>query len=398
MLVEQYDETAKIPINKIVVPRNRIRSNVEKNGAFEELKRSMAQVGLINPIEVAPEPETGRYILVAGLRRLLAAEELGWKEIDASIKQRSDLERRLAEIDENLRREDLTSKERSLARAEYARIIAILRRGGRPSALTSEQIEEARHLKKQGKSLREIAGKLNVSHMTVQRNLKKDECAVTKMVHDAPIMLQQKSKSPADSQEGRISGTRGVASTLGLSHSTIVRDLEVERAIKKYPALNDLDSSTAIRRLARFADLRGLSKKQVEGAVNLVLKGVNPIVAAAVQMLDEDERAEMLEIYGEKRYPPEWIAHAAEIVAANRHNRISPRAAVNLVIGETKKFKVELGYPPAVEALEKAAEEKGLTQEAYIALATLNQLRMDGYLKGEFHREAVRLLMEGWRR
>lgn len=82
---------------------------------------SMRQVGLINPITLRPQKGTG-YWLIAGLHRLEAAKQLGWESIPAIIVDTSDTEARLAEIDENLMRGELSAAERAIHIAERKRL------------------------------------------------------------------------------------------------------------------------------------------------------------------------------------------------------------------------------------------------------------------------------------
>ena len=77
-----------------------------KQEPVEELAKSIAAVGLLNPITL-----TGDYTLVAGLHRLEAAKQLGWTEIESTIVGMSSLQVELAEIDENIVRTRLTHHE-----------------------------------------------------------------------------------------------------------------------------------------------------------------------------------------------------------------------------------------------------------------------------------------------
>lgn len=70
-----------------------------------QLCDSIQQVGLLNPITVT---ECG--VLVAGLHRLEACRELGWAEIKCNVIREDEAE--LAEIDENLIRNELNTMER----------------------------------------------------------------------------------------------------------------------------------------------------------------------------------------------------------------------------------------------------------------------------------------------
>jgi hypothetical protein len=49
----------------------------------------------------------------------------------------------------------------------------------------------------------------------------------------------------------------------------------------------------------------------------------------------------------------------------------------------------------AVDAIERAASDAGLSEEAYIAMATLEKLRRDGYLDDMFYNELVRVVKSG---
>ena len=87
----------------------------------EQVRRSMAQIGLRSPIEVRAKPGGG-WLLVAGAHRLAAARALGFGEIDALLFEGDDDEARLAEIDENLVRHELTPFDQAVFLAERAAI------------------------------------------------------------------------------------------------------------------------------------------------------------------------------------------------------------------------------------------------------------------------------------
>ena len=76
------------------------------HAAIEELSKSIAAVGLLNPITVDQN-----NTLVAGLHRLEAVKLLGWTEVECSIIGMNGLQAELAEIDENIVRTRLSRRE-----------------------------------------------------------------------------------------------------------------------------------------------------------------------------------------------------------------------------------------------------------------------------------------------
>lgn len=79
---------------------------------------SMRDRGLDTPILVREADEAGSFLLVAGLHRLAAAKQLGWPTIMARVMAATDAEARLAEIDENLMRRELSELDRATFLAE----------------------------------------------------------------------------------------------------------------------------------------------------------------------------------------------------------------------------------------------------------------------------------------
>ena len=84
-------------------PRPRSEFTKEK---LSELMRSMQTVGLLQPILVRPRREGG-WTLVAGARRLHAAAELGWEQIDVLKHDDNRFDYRYARFIENEQREDI---------------------------------------------------------------------------------------------------------------------------------------------------------------------------------------------------------------------------------------------------------------------------------------------------
>src|SRR5574338_230791 len=123
---EQTMSYAMVRVADVKVSEDRQRKGLGKDTkkaqiAFEDLKASITRTGLINPIRV--DSQEGLNLL-AGYRRLEAFRQLGIEEIPATfgLKEDSDLERQLLELDENIQRLDLEWHEREEAIAKIDRI------------------------------------------------------------------------------------------------------------------------------------------------------------------------------------------------------------------------------------------------------------------------------------
>lgn len=102
----------KIPLNKIRPSRFQSRSKM--NGQpMAELKASMQEVGLAVPIKVRPLGE--EYEIVYGHRRVEAAKQLGWSDIEAFVQELTDEQVMLQGLAENVQRDDLTDTEKGRA-------------------------------------------------------------------------------------------------------------------------------------------------------------------------------------------------------------------------------------------------------------------------------------------
>lgn len=90
----------------------------DEYGDMQALADSIREHGLLHPIVVDSD-----YNLIAGCRRLLACERIGKKEIEAKVlKDISEKELRILELEENIRRKDLTELEKSKNLVELAEI------------------------------------------------------------------------------------------------------------------------------------------------------------------------------------------------------------------------------------------------------------------------------------
>lgn len=96
-------ETRNLPLSQILSPDIAVRSVADEQ-QFAELRASMQEHGLIQPVVVVPEG--GGYRLVVGDRRLKAAMTLGWETIEARIANYTPEQVAIIRIHENANRED----------------------------------------------------------------------------------------------------------------------------------------------------------------------------------------------------------------------------------------------------------------------------------------------------
>ena len=90
--------------------------------ALEELKASIRQAGLLQPVAVRPIPGgDGGYELIAGERRLRACQGLGWERIPAVKREVDDRTVLTLALIENLQRDDLSPVDEARG---YERLIA----------------------------------------------------------------------------------------------------------------------------------------------------------------------------------------------------------------------------------------------------------------------------------
>jgi N6-adenosine-specific RNA methylase IME4 len=97
-------------------------------GKVRSLAESFESIGQLQPITVE-QCEYGNYRMIAGLHRLEAAKLLGWESIEAQEFEGDAVAAELAEIDENLMRNDLTVLEQGEHLARRNEILEIM--GGR---------------------------------------------------------------------------------------------------------------------------------------------------------------------------------------------------------------------------------------------------------------------------
>jgi ParB family chromosome partitioning protein len=113
--VDPRDRVQRIPLDKIrpcpFQPRKSFTAE-----ALQELADSIKAQGIIQPLVVRPRPDG--FELIAGERRWRAAQQLGWREIPAIVREADDRAALELALIENLQRENLNPLEEAQGYAE----------------------------------------------------------------------------------------------------------------------------------------------------------------------------------------------------------------------------------------------------------------------------------------
>lgn len=114
MTTEKIEEKfQRIPVDLIVTGPEQARTSTKSlEEGIDELAESIKRFGLLHPVTVFAEE--GKYVLVAGQRRLLAVKKLDWQEIPARILSTPPdaIEAKAISFSENFVRRDLTRPEK----------------------------------------------------------------------------------------------------------------------------------------------------------------------------------------------------------------------------------------------------------------------------------------------
>ena len=105
-----------IPLNHVVINVERRQRREFDEAAHEDLMKSLSERGQLQPIII----DRGTGELLAGERRFLAAQSLGWDAIECKfLEDLTEGERMLIQYDENIKRKDLDWKSQALAIKQY---------------------------------------------------------------------------------------------------------------------------------------------------------------------------------------------------------------------------------------------------------------------------------------
>lgn len=176
---------------------------------IQSLAESFSSIGQLQPITVVRK--NGSYKLIAGLHRLEAAKSIGWQSIQATEFEGDEVAVELAEIDENLMRNDLTVLEQGEHLARRQELVG--RKVGRP--------ENNGDIMSPLKTQEEIATEIGLTERSAQRRMQaarnitpevKDTIRNTEIANSTTQLLELARLAPEKQVEVAKSITDGAVS------------------------------------------------------------------------------------------------------------------------------------------------------------------------------------------
>ena len=247
----------RIPIKEIKINPGRRKS---ESAHVNELSKSIADVGLLNPITV-----DSSYTLIAGLHRLEAVKLLDWTEIECTVCDIDSIRAELAEIDENVIRRSLTNTEVSGLLARRKKLYETLHpetiARNRPGHVNNHQSSNDNvSLEPKVKSfVEDTAEKLGVSTRTIERHLWLAEHLAPKAKKSLKEMGKQQPSQRELTKLARLKpNQQAEAAALFASGSIKSVDEYLRQAEPEIPESEDFISKTA------YNDFMGVSSKVIQ--------------------------------------------------------------------------------------------------------------------------------------
>ena len=141
--VKEAKEFQRIPVDLIVTGPEQARTTKKSlEEGIDELAESIKRFGLLHPVTVFAEE--GKYVLVAGQRRLLAVKKLDWQEIPARILSTPPdaIEAKAISFSENFVRRDLTTPEKKNACIMFHRRYGSMMAASKALGIPYEEVRE----------------------------------------------------------------------------------------------------------------------------------------------------------------------------------------------------------------------------------------------------------------
>jgi ParB/RepB/Spo0J family partition protein len=247
----------EISLENILSRPRQPRSEFDQ-GELASLAESIREHGVLQPLIVSPAPEHGRYILVAGERRLRAARMAGLSTAPAVVREVSEQERLELALIENVQRADLNP-------VEVARAYQLL---SDEFGLSHKQIAErvGKNRSTVSNTLRLLKLPDEVQGALLSGTISERQAAALLGLYELPTPLRDRAERGA-TLELRPSGI--ARRTLGGAPSDLLREA-IGRLVTTYaPPLSwavNVEYAVPLERPSRCADCPNLIKR---GADNL---------------------------------------------------------------------------------------------------------------------------------
>lgn len=109
----------QVPVEQIIPNPHQPRTQMDEND-LQDLAASIRQHGILQPLIVTQDAEADRYVLIAGERRLRAAQMVGLDTVPVLVREASEIQRLELALIENVQRADLDALEKAEAYRQLA--------------------------------------------------------------------------------------------------------------------------------------------------------------------------------------------------------------------------------------------------------------------------------------
>jgi ParB/RepB/Spo0J family partition protein len=144
VVVNSAEQTIDVLMAAIVVSSHNARKNLEagsEDAGLSDLAQSIETMGLINPPSLRNRGD-GTFEVVAGQRRVLACQKLGWTTIPAYIRDWSDDTALGASLVENLQRADMHPLDKARGLEELSKRLGSDREAAKNTGLSVQTVKK----------------------------------------------------------------------------------------------------------------------------------------------------------------------------------------------------------------------------------------------------------------
>ena len=143
-LVNSAEQTIDVQLAAVTVSSYNSRKNLEagsEDAGLNELAQSISKIGLMNPPSLRDRSD-GTFEVVAGQRRVLACQKLGWVTIPAFIRDWSDDTALGASLVENLQRADMHPLDKARGLDELSKRLGSERAAASSTGLSIQTVKK----------------------------------------------------------------------------------------------------------------------------------------------------------------------------------------------------------------------------------------------------------------